>query len=354
MGEIKDGTSFESPIVADDPHERTKYIALKRKLHDMQCRLAKRENEWNSSLETAENQIQLLQGQLSSVLDENKQLQFALDPLSTQATKALHNIINSEIVCPLRMDNADLGLVLKLNSLWEPLTAIRESILNLLHDEDEPTFVLAKGQGRCDNSCFPKQPRTISESCGSAIEKINTELGMPGLNVAGLLRVTPEGANVSNLLQKTPMNAIWLNVGDSPLLVKIRSNEQSNSMLLSPGYAFVLGRHEANWKVDISCFSLCMDSLFKSGKDKKQPYAICLTTGTFVRNSWLNALNTEKSAEHPNVQADCDMSVDLNFDRPHLRDRLLASGAQLRNRSMIRLAPLKSAGLPADFLDSKA
>ena len=48
------------------------------------------------------------------------------------------------------------------------------------------------------------------------------------------------------------------------------------------------------------------------------------------------------------------MSAGRNLDRPHLRDRLLASGAQLRNRSMIRLAPLKSAGLPADFLDSKA
>ena len=72
-----------------------------------------------------------------------------------------------------------------------------------------------------------------------------------------------------------------------------------------------------------------------------------------MRNSWLNALNTEKSAEHPNVQADCDMSVDLNSDRPHLRDRLLASGAQLRNRPTIRLAPLKSASLPSDFLDSK-
>ena len=121
-------------------------------------------------------------------------------------------------------------MVLKLDSLWEPITAVRDSILNSLHDEDEPTFVLAKGQGRCDYSCFPKHPRTISDTLGSALKKIDIELGKPGVNVAGLLRVTPDGGNVSNLLQRTPTNAIWLNVVDSPLLVKIRSNERCKSM----------------------------------------------------------------------------------------------------------------------------
>ena len=144
--EFMDVTLFESSREPDDLHKSSEFIALKKKLQDIECRLVKREKELNNSLDTAKNHIQLLQMQLTTALDENRQLQSALDPLSTQATKALHNIKNSEIVGPLKIDNADLGLVLKLNNLWEPITAVRDAILNTLHDEDEPTFVLAKGQ----------------------------------------------------------------------------------------------------------------------------------------------------------------------------------------------------------------
>ena len=94
--------------------------------------------------------------------------------------------------------------------------------------------------------------------------------------------------------------------------------------------------------------------MFKPGEDLNQPWALCVTTGTFNRSSWLNALNTEISAKQSSdAQTNRDMPPDLNLDRPPLRDRLLALGAQLRNRPIIRLAPLKSADLPSDFLDSK-
>ena len=112
------------------------------------------------------------------------------------------------------------------------------------------------------------------------------------MNVAGLLKVTAKECNVSTLLSKTPTNVIWFNAGDSPLLIKISSKEQRGTMLINPGYAFVLGQHKANYKVNISSFSSTMDSLFKSGKAQAQSYAIYFTTGTFRKSSWLNALNS--------------------------------------------------------------
>ena len=266
----------------------------------------------------------------------------------------MNNIKKRESVCPLSINNTQLGLVIKVDSLLEPLTAIRDSILNLPPEGDEQTLVLAKGQGYCDHHYFPKKPRIMTETFASALNKINIDLGTPEVNIAGLLRVTPEGTNVSNLLHKSPMNAIWMNIGEQPILIKIRSSEQCSSMLLNSGYAIVMGRHKENWEVDISTFSLNADTMFKPGENQKQLYALCVTSGTFQRRSWLNALNTEISAKQSSdVQTDRDMSLDLNLDRPPLRDRLLALGAQLRNRPMIRLAPLKSADLPPDFLDSK-
>ena len=46
--------------------------------------------------------------------------------------------------------------------------------------------------------------------------------------------------------------------------------------------------------------------------------------------------------------------MDPEKGRPNIRERLLALGVQLSKRPMIRVAPLKSAGLPFNFLHSKA
>ena len=143
----------------------------------------------------------------------------------------------------LKLGNADVGLVLKLDGLRTPVRDIRDHILDLLPTDDESLFVLAKGDGCCNETCFPSKPLNTGQPFKTAIRKFDLELGEPGVNVAGLLKVTPEGVNVSNLLNKTPTNAIWFNAGNSQLLIKISSSELWSTMLLNPGYAIVLGLH---------------------------------------------------------------------------------------------------------------
>ena len=306
------------------------------------------------SLEVAKNKIQLLQAQLNSALIENNHLQNALNPLSVPDKIALLNIKKWDSVRPLKLGNAELGLVLKVDCLKKPLTEIRDHIADLLPEEEESLFALVKGDGSCDEHSFPTKPYITTKVLKSMIEKFDLELGKPGVNVAGLLKVTAKECNVSTLLSKTPSNVIWFNAGDSPLLIKISSKEQRGTMLIYPGYAFVLGQHKTNYSVYISSFSSTMDSLFKSGKDEAQPYAICFTTGAFRKSSWLNALNSvnpEKQLQ--DIQTDREMSLDPELERPNIRERLQVLGIPLRKRSMIRLAPMKSAELPADFLETK-
>ena len=97
------------------------------------------------------------------------------DALSTQAKTALNNIKKRESVCPLSINNTQLGLVIKVDSLLEPLTAIRDSILNLPPEGDEQTIVLATGQGYCDHHYLPKKPRIMTETFASAKNIINID-----------------------------------------------------------------------------------------------------------------------------------------------------------------------------------
>ena len=353
---VGDDTKIPTPVNipkgALNSSDNVNYTDLKEKPNAIENSLATKEKSLNDSLEQAKKQIQLLQSQLNSVLSENDQLRTALNPLSERNKKALSIIKGRENVRPLKLGNADVGLVLKLDGLKTPVRDIRDHILDLLPTDDESLFVLAKGDECCTETCFPSKPLNTGQPFKSAIRKIDLELGKPGVNVAGLLRVTPEGVNVSNLLNKTPTNAIWCNAGNSPLLIKISSSEQWSTMLLNPGYAIVLGLHKANNKVHISSVSIRLDNLFKLNVDQKQSFAICFTTGTSVISSWLNALNSiHRTKWSSDIKTDCRMSLDPPI-HPNISERLQALGVQLRKRAVIRLAPLKSADLPPDYLES--
>ena len=68
--------------------------------------------------------------------------------------------------------------------------------------------------------------------------------------------------------------------------------------------------------------------------------------------SWLNALNSIHGAKQlSDIKTDCRMSLDPPI-HPNISERLQALGVQLRTRPAIRIAPLKSADLPLDYLDT--
>ena len=156
--ENKSITNMNSTKVAYNPDAEAQYIALKEKLDAMENRWEKRERSFNDSLEMATNKIQLLQKQLNSARSENNKLQNALNPLATQEKLALSNIMKRHGVRPLKLGNAELGLALGLDCLRKPLTEIRDYLADLLPADDETKFLLAKGEGSCDEYSFPTKP----------------------------------------------------------------------------------------------------------------------------------------------------------------------------------------------------
>ena len=69
-------------------------------------------------------------------------------------------------------------------------------------------------------------------------------------------------------------------------------------------------------------------------------------------SSWLNALNSiHRAKQSSDIKTDCRMSLDPPI-HPNISERLQALGVQFRKRAVIRLAPLESADLPPDYLES--
>ena len=93
-----------------------------------------------------------------------------------------------------------MGLVLNLDKLGKPLRDIRDHMVDLPNIEEEITFALPKRQGNCSETCFPANAFITTKPLESAIEKIDMEWGKPGVNVAGLLKVTSKEVNVTNML----------------------------------------------------------------------------------------------------------------------------------------------------------
>ena len=109
----------------------------------------------------------------------------------------------------------------------------------LFNEKSDAEFVIVKGEGDCEDLFFPSKPSKMSKTSMTAIKRINEVWSKPGVNVACLLKVTHEGTEVSKLLYKTPTNAIWVNAGKVPLLIKIKRNNLIRSMLLNLGFAIV-------------------------------------------------------------------------------------------------------------------
>ena len=114
-----------------------------------------------------------------------------------------------------------IGLAFKLEKLKKTVTNLRNSFDKLFPSHEKTPFHLVKGGGSCEDSSFPLKPLNISEHFKRQLSSINEELGKPGFNVAGLLKLTSSPVIVSNLLFNAPANVIWINAGDSQLLAEI-------------------------------------------------------------------------------------------------------------------------------------
>ena len=77
-------------------------------------------------------------------------------------------------VRPLKLGNAELGLALGLDCLRKPMTEIRDYLADLLPADDETNFLLAKGEGSCDEYSFPTKPSITTQTIKSAIRKLDS------------------------------------------------------------------------------------------------------------------------------------------------------------------------------------
>ena len=164
--------------------------------------------------------------------------------------------------------------------------------------------------------------------------------------------MTEKKINVTNLIQKNSSNVIWVNSGDSKLLVEISWKEGSKSMVLDPGYGIILGKRRILYEVFISILPTNLDNLFLQTQNLSKACVLCFTVGSNVKNTWLNALNLEI---HGQVSTTHRQNKSLSSDnkRSSIRVRLEKLGVPIRKKSIIRVAPAKGLVLKLSSLSQR-
>ena len=227
---------------------------------------------------------------------------------------------------------------MKVGNLKKYLDNLQNCLSNWIVDSKK-SLIFGVGEGSCNNAHFPVAPRPLTPFSRTILSDLNEEFGRPGVNVVGMLKLSSSGINVSDLLKTNPMNVIWVNAGESPIIVKLLTNHQENkTMLLNPGLALVLGKQKL-WK-DIVFSSLpdSLDNLYEANPKHHQSHVLCFTAGTDVPDSWLNALNSDNAGHPESKSPHCN--ANRSRKRPSIRERLVNAGIELRKKIAIRVAPL--------------
>ena len=324
--------------------------------YEQMCnRIRQKEKEWLkreeallNSLKTYKKEVCNLKGQVSKLVKQRDQLQ---SKTPSPCISSLSSILASEKVCSIEKGNSRIGLVMKIGNLKKYLESLQNCLSNWILDSKK-SLIFGVGEGSCNNARFPVAPRPLTPLSRTILSDLNEEFGRPGVNVVGMLKLSSSGINVSDLLKTNPMNVIWVNAGESPIIVKLLTNHQENkTMLLNPGLALVLGKQKL-WK-DIVFSSLpdSLDNLYEANSNHHQSHVLCFTAGTDVPDSWLNALNSDNAGHPESKSPHCN--ANRSRKRPSIRERLVNAGIELRKKIAIRVAPLKSSDLPFDYLNSK-
>ena len=118
-------------------------------------------------------------------------------------------------------------------------------------------------------------------------------------------------------------------------------------MLLNPG----LAKQDLCSKVVISSMPESLDNLFEDDNQSQQ-HVLCLTAGSDVPGSWLDALNSD-TPTHLERRENLHHHTNQAEKRLSLRERLILAGIPLRKKIAIRLARLKSSDLQPTYLNTK-
>ena len=193
----------------------------------------------NNSLRTFKEEVCNLKGQVSKLVKQRDQLQSKnLSP----CISALSSILASERVRSIEKGGSKIGVVIKVGNLKKYLEELRNCLSNWIADS-KTSIVFGVGDGNHDNARFPITLRPLAPTSRTILSDLNEEFGRPGVKMVGMLKLSSSGTNVSELLKKNPMNVIWVNAGENPLIVKLSSSDKEiKTMLLNPGLALVLGK----------------------------------------------------------------------------------------------------------------
>ena len=82
----------------------------------------------------------------------------------------------------------------------------------------------------------------------------------------------------------------------------------------------VLGKRKVRREITLFKAAENLNDLFEENIQTQNACVLCLTAGTEVPGSWLNALNVQNPAHEPLIDTEKDMSMDPCH--PSIRDRL--------------------------------
>ena len=192
----------------------------------------------------------------------------------------------------------------------------------------------------------------FDEQVSSLVEGINTALHVK-TNIIGHLDTNNKEVEVTAGFAGAKGNLIWFNTGSSALLMRLKTGEETQSIIIETGFGFCLGKTEKFTRVFLPPVKGAGDLFSGDGKDA------CLSSVMFFgcdngnHKNWLGKLNVDvPAAEFENGEA---LKGRCGMKRLSDSERKCRLGIIPENeeRNQIRIAPMRGSNLPSNALSGR-
>ena len=311
--------------------EQAAGISLKKEIETLRAEnLRLRSNLQKSETRRREIEIKLNHKEIKRGLKE-----CWLELMNSKWTKALK-----------AFDDEGAGLLFNLSEEIELLSALDKELAVINHasrDGVEPPIAIVS-ENELQVVSYPK-----NENVGDLLMKFN-ETMMDKNNMIGHMVVSHNKVEVTANFAGVKGNLVWGNTGDTPLVLGLRTDGRTKSILLGPGFGFCIGKRERFLRVFLSSLDVANDLFNNTEMGQHRSHAMFFGCDGGDNGNWRGVLNSKKYAQEYRGHFDLNKSHIVNAN-----DRYARLGVQVMNnkRNIIRIAPMRGSNFPEGLLSKK-
>ena len=244
----------------------------------------------------------------------------------------------------------EMGLLWNLSRERESLRMLDEHLAKLDHSSrcagEHPVVILS--ERRLEMVSFP-----FDGDVKVPVEVMNRALNVNS-NMIGHMVLSQDEVEVTAGFAGAKGNLIWFNTGGCDLLLRLKTEEVTQSIILEQGFGFCLGKREKFTRVFISSVNRAVDLFAEDEIVDSIPRAMFFGCDSGDSKTWLGKLNADTPAK------EFKKSVGLRgggckIDPLEETDRNQRLGILFKNhkRNQIRIAPMRDSKLKPNVLPGK-